>query len=152
MLAHALEVDSTEWHLFRQFVPNTHRRADVVDADLLPNQRIINAPAKIRNYPNSSLTVQEITTSERWNLAIITFSSFDADVASVRRRISGCLAGLYSSCPELFHFHCRPHVLLSFYPTSYGLTVPVSAIQDGFYNKLNKLNGHRSTIWTGAAF
>jgi hypothetical protein len=36
--------------------------------------------------------------------------------------------------------------------TPFELTVSTDAIQDGFYTKLNGLQGHKNTYWTGAAW
>jgi hypothetical protein len=46
----------------------------------------------------------------------------------------------------------EPQVALYSSHTPFELTVPVSAIQSGFYGRLNALNGHRGTFYTGAAF
>jgi hypothetical protein len=46
----------------------------------------------------------------------------------------------------------RPEIIAFKSHSPYFLTVPVSAIRSGFYNKLNSLQGYRDTFYTGAAW
>ena len=50
---------------------------------------------------------------------------------------------IYTTPPEIALFSSH---------TPFELTVPVSAIKNGFYKELNELHGHRNTYYTGSAF
>ncbi|KAM7212971.1 hypothetical protein V8F06_011625 [Rhypophila decipiens] len=63
------------------------------------------------------------------------------------------LGRLRKSSPHLFKsLDVKPEFALFASHDPFGLTVSVEAIREGFYDKLNALNGHRNTFYTGAAY
>lgn len=157
VLAETLELDENERHLFEQFIPNTYHSIILKPTGLLPHKRIISGQIRPRDNPGSSLIVHELTSTHLVKMVSMKYSGLEklSDYPSLLDQIRGRLAILQHTYPELFHEDADPlntKIRYSVLSSPYGLTVPASAIQDGFYRKLNDLNGYKNTFWTGAAF
>ncbi|KAK3942850.1 FAD/NAD(P)-binding domain-protein [Diplogelasinospora grovesii] len=68
----------------------------------------------------------------------------------VRADVMACLSRLREA--GTLQINEKPEIALFENHGPFGLAVPVSPIEGGFYKQPNKLNGHRNTFYTGAAF
>jgi len=148
------DLDAKEMELFSQFRHTTWWTAIIRNSGLPDNHSITNLSlARPENLP-SLPAIYEITPTGIPNTLNLKYGSpHSLSEDAVKAEILRSLARLRRASPQLFKSpHSNPEFALFVSHDPFGLTVPVSAINDGFYDKLNSLNGHRSTFYTGAAY
>jgi hypothetical protein len=152
----ALDLDITEEALFRQFQHSSWwtlliRNSGIPDGHYLTNL----SPTRPRRLPKLP-AIYEITPTGVPNTHNLKYGSLHLlSSDEVQRDVIDSLKRLHQTSPEVFQPGENPanlEVVLLTAHDPFGMTVPVSAIKDGFYDRLKGLNGYRNTFWTGAAF
>ena len=144
------DLDSTERSLFRQF-GNSAYYTGVLRNSCIPDNLSVNNIGQDTAYHLPSLPgVYSISPTGIPGLHSVKYGSptqlpetvVKADIlAAVRRlRTAGTIP---TRTPEFAVFASH---------SPFELTVPASAVRDGFYRKLNALQGRNRTFYTGAAF
>lgn len=149
-LLQGFDLDPVEKSLFSQFENSAYYTFLLRNSGIPDNHYIINArPDTTENLPELP-GVYQITPTGIQNLVNLKYGSptklskvmIARDVfESLKRLAAAQTIQSPTASVALFASH-----------TPFELTVPVPAIRNGFYKKINTINGHLSTFYTGAAF
>jgi hypothetical protein len=149
-----LDLDDTEKALFSQFQHSSWWTLLIRNSGIPDNYCITNLNSV---YSSGGLPgIFEITPTGVPNTLNLKYGSpHHLPVERVKQDVLECLDRLHRVSPDLFqdgwdHINLEIALLVTHRP--FGMTVPVSAFNDGFYDRPRALNGHRNTFWTGAAF
>jgi hypothetical protein len=144
------DLDIKEQSIFGQFSNSGYYTFILRNTGIPDNHCLINMAMNTRENLPDLPGVYEITPTGVPNLVNLKYGSpvalpdnqVEADVMASLARLRK--AGTFETgIPEIALYSTH---------TPFELIVPVSAIANGFYTKLNALNGHRSTFYTRAAF
>jgi hypothetical protein len=144
------DLTSTERDLFGQFSNGAFWTALLRNTGIPNNTCLINANLNNQEALPTLPGIYEITPTgipELFNLkygspGTVAVEKVLADILSGLNRLQ--MVGTLPTTP--------PNIVQVTSHTPFGLTVPVSAVKSGFYNRLNDLNGQASTFYTGATF
>jgi hypothetical protein len=145
-----LDLAAEEKNLFGQF-NNSYYWDAIVKNTAIPNDVIItnvnlDAPYEIPSTPGIYRIVPTdiagLFTLYYTSPSLMTDEEVQADILATIARLEAPTE-LWTGTPEFVEFNNH---------SPFELTVSSEAIKGGFYGQLNKLQGERSTWWTGAAW
>jgi len=139
-----------EMLLFAQFSNSAYYTFILRNTGIPDNYCLINVAMDARENLPDLPGIYEITPTGVPNLVNLKYGSpvampeklVEQDVMDTLARLRKA-GTVYTTTPEIALFSSH---------TPFELTVPASAIKNGFYKELNGLHGHRNTYYTGAAF
>lgn len=144
------DLDARETSLFAQFSNSAYYTFILRNTGIPDNHCLINVAMDAREKLPDLPGIYEITPTGVPNLVNLKYGSpvpmpeklVEQDVMDSLARLRKA-GTVYTTTPEIALFSSH---------TPFELTVPVTAIKNGFYKELNGLHGHRNTYYTGAAF
>ena len=141
------DLSSQETDLFCQFAFSQYFTGVLEGVPLPPNTTIGNFSPDPANYflPRLPSTYQLDNSFQSTDLTGVKFGSgpkmsMTEAKTQIIAEIKGALPG---SMPRFIELHSH---------MPFGLHVSSEAIRHGFYDRLNKLQGHQRTFWTGSAW
>ncbi|KUI53251.1 Beta-cyclopiazonate dehydrogenase [Cytospora mali] len=146
------DLDATEEGLFSQWsytnyftmlINNTGLPSGHQFANANSSTSTFNIPQEPAPYHITETKVPGLFYSWYAGSTDITESEVKSDVTSIIERLRLLVNSTVATSPEFVAFNSH---------TPFKLVVSSDAIGDGFYDRLEDLQGHRDTWWTGAAF
>jgi hypothetical protein len=145
------DLDGTEHSLFSQFINTAYYTGLIRNTGLPENMTYTNvdvtAPYSLPDLPGlyalSATAVPGLLDIKYGSRTALSNDAVKADIIKTIRRLRESLGIQTNDEPEFAAYDNH---------TPFRLTVSPEAVKAGFYNKLNALQGHLHTFWTGAAF